>query len=123
MSTKRKKTSNKSEFHQSQSVALSTQILDDDDNTPVVRRRTVYTEVHDTDFVEDTDTLARASQLEGFSYLLGESVSSDDADDSFLSGGLNVEVESPRKYYMSTVRVFPLFTMSLLILPITRTIQ
>lgn len=107
-SVKRKKGTERSMFHQTQSVAVATRITDDDDaDRPPVRQRTVYIaepDVNDTE--EDTDTLARASQLEGFSYLLGESISSDThGDDSDILDGINVQVPNVRKYYNSTVSV------------------
>ena len=103
---KRKKGGGKQIFHQSQSIALTTNIADDDDDEPLVRKRTIYTAVRDVETVEDTDTLARAAQLDGFTYLLGESIMSDEDQDLNDSGNLTVQVKNSRKYYNSTVRPF-----------------
>ena len=76
-------------------------------------RTTIYTAEPEVDIVEDTDTLARAAQLDGFSYLLGDTTYLDDAADfSDTSGGLNVQVVHARKQYNSTVRL--LFTLLIL---------
>lgn len=117
-SVKRKKGGEKSGFHQSQSVAYRTNIVDDDDDDdddrPVIKKRTIYVAEPEIDILEDTDTLARAAQLDGFTYLLGESVfpaeTSNDFNDSV---GINVHVQHSRKQYASTVSTVLQFLYSI----------
>lgn len=103
---KRKKGGGKQIFHQSQSIALTTNIADDDDDEPLVKKRTIYAAGRDIQTVEDTDTLARAAQLDGFTYLLGESIALDEDHGLNDSGHLDVQLKNSRKYYNSTVRLF-----------------
>lgn len=111
-SGKRKKSAKKSDFHESQSIAFTTNIVEDDDDAPFVKKRTVYIAEPDFDPVEDTDTLARAAQLDGFTYLLGESVFPEDTSDDDLNtlSGLRVQVQHTRKAYASTVSIFLWFS-------------
>lgn len=108
-SEKRKKVSKKDRdgpWHQSTSVAISTTVTDD--ARPSARRRTEYipTVVPSSSAVsEDTDTLAWAAQLDGFSYLLGDDVQQEhdmfDGADTMV-----VEVRNLPKRYDSTVCPF-----------------